>query len=159
MKKWIVIMTGIFILVGGFVIQNIHANDAEMSISKEQAFKETEVSDEEIEKLAELGYSFEELEKKWADQVDYEFDIQSEHGKYDYSNYRWIVFSGGAMTASPLGSEGGYTVDGRTGITLARYNPTTDPNGMDTDTAKELQIRYGIREDVNHILKNNIFNN
>lgn len=153
MKKWIVIMTGVVLLVGGLFIRNIRANDAEMSISKEQAFQETEVTDEEKVKLAELGYSWDELEKKWSDQVDLEFDIQSEHGKYDYSNYRWIVFSGGAMTASPLGSDGGYTVDGRTGIVLARYNPTTDPNGMDTASAKELQIRYGIREDVNHILK------
>ena len=153
MKKWIVIMTGVVLLAGGLFIKNIRANDAEMSISKEQAFQETEVTDEEKEKLAELGYSWDELEKKWSDQVDLEFDIQSDHGKYDYSNYRWIVFSGGAMTASPLGSEGGYTVDGRTGIVLARYNPTTDLNGMDTSTAKELQIRYGIREDVNHILK------
>lgn len=155
MKKWIAILTVVFILAGGLFIKNIHANDTEMSISEEQAFQETEVTEEEKVKLAELGYSFEELEKKWSDQVDFEFDIQSEHGKRDYSNYRWLVFSGGAMTASPLGSEGGYTVDGRTGIILARYNPTTDPNGVDTDTAKELQIRYGIREDVNHILNDN----
>lgn len=152
-------MTGVVLLAGGLFIRNIHANDAEMSISKEQAFQETEVTDEEKARIKELGYSLEELEKKWSDQVDFEFDIQSEHGKYDYSNYRWIVFSGGAMTASPLGSEGGYTADGSTGIVLARYNPTTDPNGMDTDTAKELQIRYGIREDVNNILKENRPNN
>lgn len=153
MKKWIVIMTGIFVFAAGICARNIHANNAEMSISKEQAIQETAVTDEEKAKLAELGYSFEEIEKKCLDQVEFEFDIQSEHGKTDYSNYRWIVFSGGAMTASPLGSEGGYTVDSRTGITLAVYNPSTDPNGVDTETAKDLQVRYMIRENVNQILK------
>lgn len=59
------------------------------------------------------------------------------------------------MESGPVDEESSYVVDGRTGIVLARYNPGKDPNGVDWQTAKELNTLRNIRVDVDYQLKNN----
>lgn len=151
-KKYVITLVLLGTLIAGtLTVRFINASSMPVSISKEQVIQESTVTEAEKEELHAKGISYDEIVKKNTDQSEWLFNNELVCRK----DSKYIFLSDGAMESGPVDEESSYVVDGRTGIVLARYNPGKDPNGVDWQTAKELNTLRNIRVDVDYQLKNN----
>lgn len=151
-KKYVIALVLISTFVIGALRMNyINASSMPVSISKEQVIQESTVTEAEKEELQAKGISYDEIVQKNTDLSEWIFNNELVYRK----DSKYIFLSDGAMESGPVNDESSYVVDGRTGIVLARYNPGKDPNGVDWETAKELNTLRNIRVDVDYQLKNN----
>ena len=148
MKKLLILCAGLVIVGGiGFSKLNIHGDDQPSSMSREEILEQTKITDEELEKLKELGISYDDLIAEATYNVDFMFKMFELTTNSDHSN-KYIFFPNGAMES---GDES--TIYDKNGNLLARYNSNTDPNGFEFDEAKKLCLKREIRMYVTNALE------
>lgn len=152
-KKYVIALTLISVLVVGALRMNyINAGNAPEVISKDQIFEETKVTDEEKEILEKNGISYDDVISEAESMTSLLFD-HPDTFKLKKPD-RAIFYEGGAMETGRLDGEGSYIADGVTGVFFARFNPATDPNSVDMETARYLYNLQNIRFVVDENLKN-----
>ena len=146
-KKLLIICAGLIVAGGiGFSKLNIHGDDQPSSMSREEILEQTKITDEELEKLKELGISYDDLVAEATYLENYLYEDDELNRNKDHS-YKYIFFPGGAMES------GESTIYDKNGILLAHYNSNTDPNGFEFDEAKEMSILRDIRMYVTNAIK------
>lgn len=153
MKKKYGITLGLLgtLVVATLTVRYVNASNIPHTISKDQIIEETKVTDEEKEILEMNGISYGNIisEAESRTSLLYDHSYTFKLTKPD----RAIFFEGGGMETGRLDGEGSYIADGRTGIVLARFNPATDPNSVDMETARYLSNLQNIRFVVDENLK------
>ena len=153
MKKKYGITFGLLgaLVVGTLTARYINAGNIPVTISKDQIVEETKVTDEEKEILEKNGISYDDVISEAESMTSLLFD-HPDTFKLTKPD-RAIFYEGGAMETGRLDGEGSYIADGVTGVVFARFNPATDPNSVDMETARYLYNLQNIRFVVDENLK------
>lgn len=148
MKKNLLIICATLVVAGGicFSKMNIYGDDQPSSMSREEILEQSKITDEELEKLKELGISYDDLVAEATYNVDFIFTTFEETTDKDRS-HKYIFFPGHAMES------GESTVYDKNGNLLAHYNSETDPNGFEFDEAKKMSLIREIKMYVTNALE------
>lgn len=151
-KKYVVTLVMLGTLIAGtLTVRYVNASNIPHTISKDQIIEETNVTDAEKEILEKNGISYDSIISEAESMTSLLFD-HPDTFKLTKPD-RAIFYDDGSMETGRLNGDGSYIADGLTGIVLAKFNPATDPNSVDMETARFLYNLENIRFVVDENLK------